>query len=50
MDRMLTELSPTYPTLKKGTYTHLAHSMHIYERDVPQMLKMLGHPNSGGAY
>jgi hypothetical protein len=42
MDKMLEELKPTYPELKKGTYTHTAHSMHIYERDVPQMKKMLG--------
>lgn len=42
MDRMVQELKPTYPNLAKGTYTHTAHSMHIYERDVPQMKKMLG--------
>jgi thymidylate synthase len=42
MDRMVEELKPTYPDLHKGTYTHTAHSMHIYERDIPQMKKMLG--------
>jgi thymidylate synthase len=42
MDRMLEELKPTYPELRKGTYTHLVHSIHIYERDIPQMKKMLG--------
>lgn len=42
IDRMLDELKPTYPDLQKGTYTHTAHSMHIYERDIPQMKKMLG--------
>lgn len=42
IDRMVAELKPTYPNLNKGTYTHTAHSMHIYERDIPQMKKMLG--------
>ncbi len=42
MDRLVQELKPTYPNLTKGTYTHTAHSMHIYERDLPQMKKMLG--------
>ena len=42
MDRMLEELKPTYQELRKGSYTHTAHSMHIYERDIPQMEKMLG--------
>lgn len=44
MDRLVQELKPTYPNLTKGTYTHTAHSMHIYERDLPQMKKMLGWP------
>lgn len=43
MDRMLNELKQTYPALKKGTYTHTVHSIHIYERDIPQMKKMLGY-------
>lgn len=42
MDKMVQELKPTYPNLHKGTYTHTAHSMHIYERDILQMKKMLG--------
>lgn len=42
MDRMVEELKPTYPTLKKGTYTHTSNSMHIYEKDGPAILKMLG--------
>lgn len=42
MDKMVEELKPTYPDLKKGTYTHTVHSIHIYERDIPQMKKMLG--------
>jgi thymidylate synthase len=42
MDRMIEELKPTYPELTKGNYTHLSHSMHIYEKDGPAILKMLG--------
>jgi thymidylate synthase len=42
MDKMVEELKPTYPELEKGTYTHLSHSMHIYERDEKSILKMLG--------
>ncbi len=42
MDKMIDELRPTYPELQKGTYTHLSHSMHIYEKDGPAILKMLG--------
>lgn len=42
MDRMIEELKPTYPSLTKGTYTHVAHSMHAYEKDGPAILKMLG--------
>lgn len=42
MDRMIDELKPNYPELTKGNYTHIAHSMHIYERDEKKILKMLG--------
>jgi thymidylate synthase len=42
MDRMIEELKPTYPELTKGNYTHLSHSMHIYEKDGPAILKMIG--------
>jgi Thymidylate synthase len=42
MDKMIEELKPTYPNLTKGTYTHSADSMHIYEKDGPAILKMLG--------
>lgn len=42
MDRMVEELKPTYPELEKGEYTHTVHSMHIYEKDGPVILKMLG--------
>lgn len=42
IDRMVEELLPTYPNLTKGTYTHLAHSSHIYERDLEKIEKALG--------
>lgn len=42
MDKMVEELKPTYPELTKGTYTHMSHSMHIYEKDEKSILKMLG--------
>lgn len=42
MDKMVEELKPNYPNLKKGNYTHIAHSMHIYERDEAKILKMIG--------
>jgi thymidylate synthase len=42
MDKMLEELKPHYPDLKKGHYTHTVHSLHIYERDTEKILKMLG--------
>jgi thymidylate synthase len=42
MDKMLVELKGKYPTLEKGTYTHLSHSMHAYEKDAETILKMIG--------
>jgi len=42
IDRMVLELKERYPNLEKGTYTHFAHSMHMYERDQTKILKMLG--------
>ena len=42
IDRMVDELKLTYPTLTKGRYTHLAHSAHIYERDLAKIEKALG--------
>lgn len=42
MYKMRDELKETYPNLEIGSYTHLAHSMHIYERDEEKVLKMLG--------
>jgi len=40
--KMVEELLPTYPELIVGHYRHLAHSMHIYERDFDAVKKMLG--------
>ena len=42
MNKMLDELKPRYSFLTKGRYTHLSHSMHIYDRDEEMVLKMLG--------
>lgn len=42
MDKMMEELKPTYPNLTKGSYTHIAHSMHIYEKDEAAIIKMIG--------
>lgn len=42
MDKMLEELKPKYPNLQKGKYTHFAHSLHAYEKDVAVIQKMLG--------
>lgn len=42
LDRMVAELKPVYPNLTKGTYTHLAHSLHIYDRDEDKVRRMLG--------
>jgi thymidylate synthase len=43
LDKMIAELKSTYPTLTKGTYTHIANSMHYYERDHDKVKKMLGY-------
>jgi thymidylate synthase len=42
IDQMVDELKETYPDLKKGSYTHFAHSLHIYERNEADVLSMLG--------
>ena len=42
MDKMLEELKPTYPNLQKGTYTHFAHSLHMYDKDESTIKSMLG--------
>ena len=38
---MLNALKKVYPDLEMGTYTHLAHSMHLYESDFELVGKML---------
>lgn len=43
MDDMLLDLKDTYPDLQKGTYTHIAHSLHIYESTIETVKKMIGH-------
>ena len=42
MDKMIDELKITYPDLTKGSYSHTTHSLHIYEKDETNILKMLG--------
>jgi thymidylate synthase len=42
-DKIITDLKSTYPELQKGSFTHLVHSFHIYERDIERIKKMLGH-------
>ena len=39
---MLSELSSHYPDIELGTYRHLSHSLHIYDRNQESVLKMLG--------
>jgi thymidylate synthase len=46
MDKMIDELKFTYPNIKKGYYTQVSHSMHIYERDEEKVKKMLGIKNA----
>jgi thymidylate synthase len=41
MEQMVEELKPTYPWLRVGQYRHLAHSLHIYDVDVPKVKAML---------
>lgn len=43
MDKMLEELKTTYPNLTKGTYTHFVHNLHIYEKDILTVKRMLGY-------
>lgn len=40
--KMRDQLLPKYPDLKIGTYTHIAHSLHVYERDLPLVFDMIG--------
>jgi hypothetical protein len=46
MDKMVEELKPHYPNLTKGYYTHIVHSLHIYEKDEETIVKMLGLKNN----
>jgi thymidylate synthase len=41
-EKMIIDLKSTYPDLKKGSFTHLVHSFHIYDRDINRIKKMLG--------
>ncbi len=42
IEKMVEELKPTYPELEVGTYTHMAHSLHCYEKDEHLIRCMLG--------
>lgn len=42
MEDMVAELSSTYEGIQVGTYTHIVDSLHIYERDLDKINKMLG--------
>lgn len=42
IDKMLNELKNYYPALTKGTYTHMVHSFHMYDKDEPIVRKMIG--------
>lgn len=42
IDKMIEELKSIYPNLQKGTYTHFAHSLHMYDRDEEVVRKMIG--------
>jgi len=42
MEKMRKELLSLYPDLEIGTYTHIAHSMHMYERDLDKINKTIG--------
>lgn len=42
MDKMVNELKDIYPNLTKGNYTHTVHSIHLYDRDLEVIKKMIG--------
>lgn len=42
MYEFVDELKDTYPELEVGSYTHLVHNIHIYDRDLEKVYKMLG--------
>lgn len=39
--QMYKHLVKVYPNLKIGTYTHIAHSLHVYERNFKQIKEMM---------
>jgi len=41
MEKMLEDLKPVYPNLSLGQLTFSADSLHIYERDVDEVVKMI---------
>jgi len=44
LERMRDELLFTYSGLQTGTYTHIVHSLHIYESDINTVKRMIGEP------
>jgi len=48
--QMLEHLKLTYPDLKMGSYTHIVHSLHIYERHFNLVKEMLTTPFSHMSY
>lgn len=42
MDSLVKDLKGSYPDLEKGSYTHMVHSAHVYEKDSKIIMKMLG--------
>jgi thymidylate synthase len=41
LDKMILDLRHKYPNLQKGSYTHIAHSMHMYMKDEDKIKKMI---------
>jgi thymidylate synthase len=48
--QMLKHLQLTYPNLKMGSYTHIVHSLHIYERHFSLVKGMLAKPFNHMSY
>jgi thymidylate synthase len=42
IEKMVEELKPTYPQLQIGSFSSIMHSVHIYEKDLMVVEKMLG--------
>jgi thymidylate synthase len=42
LDKMVSDLNENGLSCQKGTYSHFAHSLHLYERDIPLVQEMLG--------